>query len=149
MTTGDGFGKLREVLNYDQDSRIGVISGADFHVIVLHQFVEITALDIFEVKTYVPWFVSNLLTSETLADNFAHCAAYARPYVTFLYARHDFTDALVAHGIMRTERGFHVDTVEALQTYRVARAGDAVEAGTLQRGHHLGSKTVTLSFVLK
>ena len=47
MTARDCFRKLREMVDYDQDAGIVVVRGANFQVVILDQFVELSALDIF------------------------------------------------------------------------------------------------------
>ena len=47
MTAENCLRKLEEMVDYDQDAGIVVVRGANFQVVVLDQFVEISALEVF------------------------------------------------------------------------------------------------------
>ena len=85
---------------------IVIVRGADFQVVVLDQFVEVPTLDDFQLELYITRLIAYLLTGEALANIAANTASDARPRVTFLNPSHHFRNALVSHGVVRTEQDF-------------------------------------------
>ena len=53
MTTRDCLCKLGEVVDDDQDAGVVVVRGADLQVVVLDQFIEVPALDVFQMESDV------------------------------------------------------------------------------------------------
>ena len=84
MTARNRFRELGEIVDYDKDAGIVIVRGADFQVVVLDQFVEVSTLDVFELELYITRLIAYLLTGEALASIAANTASDARPCVTFL-----------------------------------------------------------------
>ena len=105
LTAGYSFSNFEELIFYDdEDPSIASIRGAELHVVILNQLIEVPTLDVFEVETDVARFVSHLLAREALANVMPDSAANnSRPGVALLYARDNFATALVTHGVVRTE----------------------------------------------
>ena len=103
MTAGDCLCKLGEMVDDDQDAGVVVVWGAGFQVVVLDQFIEVSALDVFQMESDVARLVQYLLTGEALANITAHTASNARPCVAFLNSCHHLGYALVSHGVMCAE----------------------------------------------
>ena len=105
MTARKRFREFGEVIDYDQDAGI-VVRGADFQVVVLDQFVEVSTLDVFQLESYIAGIIEYLLTGEALANIAANTTSDAWPCVTFLDPSDHFRNALVFYGIVRTEQDF-------------------------------------------
>ena len=107
MTTRYRLRELGEMVDFDQNAGIVIVRGADFQVVVLDQFfVKVPTLMVFQLESYVTRLITYLLTSEALANLAANTASDARPRVTFLNPSHHFRNALMSHGVMRTEQDF-------------------------------------------
>ena len=106
VTTRDCLCKFRKVVNDDQNAGVVVVRGADFQVVILDQLVEIATLNVFQLKSYITGFVAHLLTGEALADISADTAPYAGPGVALLNSSNHLSDALMSHGVVRTEQDF-------------------------------------------
>ena len=103
VTAGYSFSKFGEVVYGDQGSSIASIRGAELHVAILDHLIEVPTVNSFKVETDVSRLVSHLLTSEALANVLPDSAANIRPGVALLYARDNFANALVTHGVVSTE----------------------------------------------
>ena len=104
MTTRDSLCELGKMVDDDQDAGVVVVGGADLQVVVLDQFIEVPALDIFQMESDVTRLITYLLTGEALANITANTASNARPCVAFLNSGHHLGDALVSHGVMCAEQ---------------------------------------------
>ena len=75
-------------------------------MVVLDQLIEISTLDIFQVKPNVTRFVTYLLAREGLTHVLTNTATNAWLGMAFLYWRQHLSNALVAHGIVSTKQKF-------------------------------------------
>ena len=73
-------------------------------MVVLDQFIEVSALDVLQMESDVTRLITYLLAGETLANITTHAASNARPCVAFLDSGYHFGDALVSQGVVRTEQ---------------------------------------------
>ena len=73
-------------------------------MVILDQFIEVSALDVLQMESDVTRFVPYLLAGETLANVTTHAASNARPCVAFLNSGYHFGDALVSHGVVLSEQ---------------------------------------------
>ena len=99
-------------------------------MVILHQFVEIPTLDIFQVKPNVTRFVTYLLAREALAHIVPNAATNTWPGMAFLYSRHHLCNALMAHGIVSTKQDLML-----VQLWHYNQARTFVQR-TLQRWVH-------------
>ena len=106
MTARNRLRELGEMVDYDQDAGIVIVRGADFQVVVLDQFVEISTLDVSQLESYITRLIAYRLTGEALSNIAVNTASDARPRVMFLNPSHHFRNALVSHGVVRTEQDF-------------------------------------------
>ena len=72
---------------------------------VVDQFVVVSALKVFvEKERNISRFGPHLLTCKALIDVLPYTAVNTEPRIPLLDTRYNLSDALVSHGIMRTEQ---------------------------------------------